>query len=157
MYSNAELLLFPEASTVTKRTEWTALVQVFWNDYIQKKHCDAGARMPQWVAGKHYTVIEPTQDEYYTFLSESRPTYEVFRHRWVIVRNRRPHVPVLEGNRLPGPSTGTEDKAKYCSLFFRPWSLIFNTSHVPYLPNMGFPRGVREEACLLYTSPSPRD
>ena len=146
MYFHAEALLFPDACTATKRTEWTPLGLLLCKDYLAQKQLHAQQQMPQWAPAKHYTVIGPTKDEYYTFPSEPTRTYEVFRHRWVIVRNRRPHVPVLEGSRLPGPSAAPEDSAKYCSLFFRPWSLVSDTAHVPFLANMGFSRGSRAEA-----------
>ena len=146
MYFYVEALLFPDACTAPKRTEWTPLGLFLWKDYLAQKQLHAQPQMPQWAPGKHYTVIEPIKDEYYTFPSEPTRMYEVFRHRWVIVRNRRPYVPVLEGSRLPGPSAAPEDSAKYCSLFFRPWSLVSDTAHVPFLANMGFSRGSRAEA-----------
>ena len=146
MYFYAEALLSPDAFTTIKRTEWTPEGEQLWNDYIVKKKKNDQTQKPQWKPGKHYTVIEPLNDEYYTFPSEPTKAYEVFRHRWIIVRNRRPHVPILEGSRLPGPSTALEDDAKYCSLFFRPWHLVVNTIEVPYLPNMGFSINNRNDA-----------
>ena len=55
-------------------------------------------------------------------------------------------MPVLEGSKVPGPQTAPEDTAKYCSLFFRPWSLIADTIRVPYLANMAFTRDSRAQA-----------
>jgi hypothetical protein len=92
MYFYVEALLFPDACTTTIRTEWTQLGLLLWKEYVDQKRLHAQPQMPQWAPGKHYTVIEPANDEYYTFPSEPARTYEVFRHRWVIVRNRRPHV-----------------------------------------------------------------
>ena len=146
IYLYEEALLIPEAAAAMTRTKWTTLGLTMWNEHKAKRKVNPQEQMPRWVPGKHYTVIEPEQDEYYTFPSEPVRTYETFRHRWVIVRNRRPYVPVLEGSRVPGPQTAPEDTAKYCSLFFRPWSLIADTIRVPYLANMGFLRDSRAQA-----------
>ena len=146
MYFYAEALLWPEAATATTRTKWTPLGLMMWNEHKAKRKVNPREPMPRWLPGRHYIVIEPEQDEYYTFPSEPVRTYETFRHRWVIVRNRRPYVPVLEGSRVPGPQTAPEDTAKYCSLFFRPWSLIADTIRVPYLANMAFSRDSRAQA-----------
>ena len=55
----------------------------------------------------------------------------------MLVRNRRSYVPVLEGTRLPSALQRHQDNAKYCSVFFRPWTLLAGTEDVPELQHLG--------------------
>ena len=78
----------------------------------------------QLLPGTHYQVLEEHSavDEYWTFPREPSSVFKHFRHTWVIVRRRRPFVPVLEGATVPSPSKPPLENAKYLSLFFRPWT-----------------------------------
>ena len=67
--------------------------------------------------GTHYTVLECPENSYYTFPDKPERIYSVFRHAWVLVRNKRPHVPVLEGAPLPSSARSNDDNAKYFSVF----------------------------------------
>ena len=40
----------------------------------------------------HYKVIEPMDDTYFTFPSEPKDIYSVFRHCWILKRTPRPYV-----------------------------------------------------------------
>ena len=47
------------------------------------------------------------------------------------MRNNRPHVVVIEGLKLPSSSRESGYNAQYCSLFFRPWTLLQGDKVVP--------------------------
>ena len=89
--------------------------------------------------GDHYTVVESSTGEYHTFPEAPQKVYAKFRHAWVLVRNKRPYVPVLEGAPLPSPARRSEDNAKYFSVFFRPWTLLAGSEDVPELQHLGIP------------------
>ena len=147
MYYYAEPLRFPRGyEKGEERTEWTAVGEHLWGHYATRKRMDASTPIPQFLPGKHFIVLEPLKGQYYTFQQEPTQVFDKFRHTWVIVRNKRPHVPVLQGNKLPGPACSAEDNAQYCSLFFRPWSMCLDTADVPYLPNMGVIKEKRYQA-----------
>ena len=63
--------------------------------------------------------------------------HEVLKHSWVIVRQRRPYVPVLQGVQVPTASTSPMDSAKYFSLFFRPWTFQSNDAGIPHICTLG--------------------
>ena len=60
-----------------------------------------------------------------------------FRHSWVLVRKTRPDVIVIEGLKKPSVSQSSVHNAKYCSLFFRPWTLLAGTMRVPNISLLG--------------------
>ena len=63
--------------------------------------------------------------------------HEVLRHSWVIVRLRRPYVPVLQGAKVPNAATSPTDSAKYFSLFFRPWTFQSCDAGIPHISMLG--------------------
>jgi hypothetical protein len=75
-------------------------------------------------AGKHFVVSEPEGEEYVTFPDKPENIYKNLRHLWVLRRRNRPIAPVLEGAALPRQGRSQEQNAKYCSVFFRPWTLL---------------------------------
>ena len=75
--------------------------------------------------GLHYCILEPDDDaDYHVFPAEPANIFETFRHAWVLERKKRPDVVVIEGLRMPRASRSRNENAKYCSLFFRPWTLL---------------------------------
>ena len=38
---------------------------------------------------------------------------------------------------MPSPGRKADENAKYCSLFFRPWTLLTGTEEVPHLEHLG--------------------
>ena len=46
-------------------------------------------------------------------------------------------MPVLEGAPLPNAGRKAEDNARYCAVFFRPWTLLPGTADVPELRHLG--------------------
>ena len=91
----------------------------------------------QLVPGIHFLVCEPMDEEYYTFPTEPAAIYGTFRHRWVLMRRKRPYVPILEGAPLPRMGRSAEENARYCSVFFRPWTLCEGSAEVPHLRWLG--------------------
>ena len=87
--------------------------------------------------GVHYTVVpsNDTPPTYFVFPDHEKLT--IFRSAWILVRNRRPHVPVIEGCPLPSSDRQNDDAAKYCSVFFRPWTLLEGSADVPELRLLG--------------------
>ena len=86
----------------------------------------------------HYVIIEPdTNADYIAFPTEPAHIYNVFRHTWVLVRKKRPDVVVIEGLKMPRASRAANENAKYCSLFFRPWTLLAGNLRIPNLALLG--------------------
>ncbi len=85
-------------------------------------------------------VIEPNEGaDYVAFPADPADTYKVFRHAWVLVRKKRPDVVVIEGLRMPSASRAATENAKYCCLFFRPWTLLPGEARIPNLTLLGLP------------------
>ena len=127
------------------RTEWTEAgdkkyKEMLIQDYKKKQ----GWKYESVVLrpGTHYTVLECPTKSYYTFPETPERTYSVFRHAWVLVRNKRPYVPVLEGAPLPSTARSSDENAKYFSVFFRPWTLVAGSEDVPELQHLAIPPGM---------------
>ena len=93
--------------------------------------------------GLHFVIVEPEAGaEYAAFPSEPAHIYSACRHSWVLVRKRRPDVVVIEGLKIPRASRAAAENAKYCSLSFRPWTLLGGNLEVPHLLFLGLPLDV---------------
>ena len=68
--------------------------------------------------GVHYVALESDANDYYLFPDEPKDVYKIFRHTWVLERNPRPQVVVIEGLKLPSTSRSSIYNSQYCSLFF---------------------------------------
>ena len=53
------------------------------------------------------------------------------------MRKKRPDVVVIEGLKMPRASRAPAENAKYCSLFFRPWTLLAGNIDTPHLSLLG--------------------
>ena len=115
-YWTAEALEPP--SSTNRRTEWTDAGRRLLGTAALK---DGTAKLSP---GVHYKVLDQQieGDDYWVFPREPQAVYAVLRHSWVIVRRRRPYVPVLQGAKVPNAATSPTDSAKYFSVFFRPWT-----------------------------------
>ena len=87
--------------------------------------------------GIHFTAIEDAGDDYHLFPEQPEEIYRVFRHSWVLVRKRIPDVVVIEGLKLPNCARSAVFNSQYCSLFFRPWTLLSGSMRVPHLSVLG--------------------
>ena len=138
----AEPLLVPtyyENRGEPARTRWT----------------DEGAkfvRTPEYKEGKlavkpgiHYVVLQSATNEYTTFPEHPADLLGIFRNAWVLMRRTRPYVIVIEGLRMPSASRPETENAKYCSLFFRPWTLLKGDFQVPHLSLLGCDREAIEK------------
>jgi hypothetical protein len=105
--------------------------------------------------GVHYCVVEAENEEYCTFPEYPADIYAVFRHAWILLRKKRPDVVVVEGLRMPSTARSDVDNAKYCSLFFRPWTLLQGDAQVPFLSLLGIGRSILEEV-YVHLRPSAR-
>ena len=65
---------------------------------------------------------------------------EHFRNSWVLERKQRPDFVVIEGLAMPARRQSTQYNSKYCSLFFRPWTLFPGNVDVPHLSLLAIPR-----------------
>lgn len=93
----AEALLPPSWYQGIPRTEWTDRGQAA----VQSEAYKNGKLKLR--PGFHFVVVEPEDgDCYFTFPQQKQ--LDLFRHFWIIVRRQRPHVPVIEGVRLPSPT-----------------------------------------------------
>ena len=124
------------------RTTWTALGAALVRTAEYKK----GKVVAK--PGVHYVVIEPEDTTYSTFPEEPRQIFEIFRHSWVLVRKKRPDVVVIEGLKLPSLSRTAVENAKYCNLFFRPWTNLTGTAVVPHISLLGCNREMLERVYL---------
>ena len=91
--------------------------------------------------GVHYEVVPSEDGSYITFQhlleDSSKDKYVRFANSWILQRRQRPYVVVLTGMRLPSVSSSREENAKYCSVFFRPWTLLDGHRHVAHLQVLG--------------------
>ena len=106
------------------RTEWTQpegeeQFEVY-NEEMRRQIMGLEARPVVLRPGDHYIAL-PWGTAHGTeqyFLFPDIPALSKFRHAWVIVRNKRPYVLVLEGAPLPNAARKAEDNARYCSVLF---------------------------------------
>ena len=78
-------------------------------------------------------VNEDLQD-YLTF--PDHPVLQKFRHEWIMVPYHRPRVPVFSGSKMPRAGMKDEEKARLCSLYWRPWTLCDDFSQTPHVPHL---------------------
>ena len=85
--------------------------------------------------GKHYCVKDFSgYPDVIAFPADDK-ALSTFRNRWVMVRHRRPMVPIFARSRLPRPGLAAEENARLCSVYLRPWTLNKRDAgdHVPHL------------------------
>ena len=76
------------------------------------------------------------------------PELRRFRYEWTLRRNHKPRVPCPESTPLPHKKNTTAERAKYCSLYLRPWVLLRSAAseHVPCLADLDVvPRAPQEK------------
>ena len=78
--------------------------------------------------------VNENPQKYLTF--PDHPTLQKFRHEWIMVPYHRPRVPVFSGSKMPRASMKDEEKAKLCSLYWRPWTLCEDFSQAPHVPHL---------------------
>ena len=142
--------VYPAAYLSNPRTEFTPEGQRLYLSFVSRDYVD----MPKLIFGNNYIVIEPVDNEYFTFPHEPASTFSTFRHAWVIVHKKLPVVPVLEVNKFLGLGDAPEDSATYCSICFKPWSLWSDPDDVPFLPSLGF--SIAHRAARVESQPSTR-
>ena len=148
----AEPLLVPtyyDNKGENRRTQWTAKGL----ELCSSKEYKAGDVVAR--PGVHYTVLNARGDDVYsTFPEEPEKLFNVFRHAWVLVRRRRPYVIVINGERKPSSSRTATENAKYCSLFFRPWTALRGDAQVPHISLLGCPHDVLQKVYEGEDNPS---
>ena len=102
----------------TPRTQWTEEGKAF----VKTKEYRAGKVAAK--AGVHFIAVRNDKDGYYLYPEEPKSVFAVFRHSWALVRRRRPHVVIIEALRMPSTNRTPTYNSQYCSLFFRPWTLL---------------------------------
>ena len=113
-YWTSETLGPPSSSDAKPRTQWTQAGR----ELLGTQSLTNGTA--KICPGLHYEVLEEQNedDEYWVFPRDPPSIYGILRHSWVIVRRKRPYVPVLQGVKVPNASTSRSDSAKYLSLCF---------------------------------------
>ena len=64
------------------------------------------------------------------------PLLQKFRHEWIMVPYHRPRVPVFSSSKMPRAGMKDEEKARLCSLYWRPWTLCADFSQAPHVPHL---------------------
>jgi hypothetical protein len=134
-----------ERDGIDARTEWTSAGKNAYAIFqVEERKRRLGRTTVQVVLrpGVHYTVVPSQKDPPAYFPFPDIPKLQAFRSAWVLVRNHRPHVPVVEGAPVPSSERLTDDGAKYCNIFFRPWTLLEGSPAVPELRLLGTPPGL---------------
>ena len=142
-YWKAEPLLAPSyysSRNMPVRTRWTADgKQIAMSD----EYKDGKVTLKP---GLHFVIVEPEADaEYAAFPSEPAHIFSPFRHSWVLVRKGRPDVVVIESLKMPRASRAAAENEKYCSLFFRPWTLLGGSPQVPHLSFLALPHNILKQ------------
>ena len=83
---------------------------------------------------EHDEKVNDDLSDYLTFPDDALLVQ--FRHEWVMVPHRRPRVPVFASSKMPRAGMKEEEKARLCSLYFRPWSLCESLSAPPHVPHL---------------------
>jgi hypothetical protein len=119
---------------VMPRTTWTQEGLAFSASAAYKKG-EVSAK-----AGIHFVALEASDETYSLFPEEPEHIYKTFRHAWVLIRKKIPDVVVIEGLKMPSTARSAAYNAQYCSLFFRPWTLLEGDERVPNLGLLGLPQ-----------------
>ena len=103
--------------------------------YKEKRQEDKEAPAPK--PGKHYVVIDCVDPSKYIAFPESSAT-QILRHRAVMVRWKRPHVPQPSATPLPTTHLSEEERCRIFSVYLRPWVLNteFASAQVPLLADL---------------------
>ena len=107
MYWAAEPVMPPYHEQCGGRSVWCAGGKEYYETH---KHDYPRCKL---IAGTHYRVVEGCED--YVVFSDT-PVLRIFRHRWVLVKNQRPLVPVFTHSKLPRPGLSAEESARLCSV-----------------------------------------
>ena len=89
------------------------------------------------LSGEHY-IVQPKMCEGCIVFGEDAGA---LRHQWVLEKKPRPEVPIIEKLLIPKAGASADYNARYCSLFFRPWTLFGHIIDVdvPRLSMLGVP------------------
>ena len=89
--------------------------------------------------GEHSIVKEHPTDGWLTL--PALPELKTLPHRWVLVRRQKPMVPVFRKQKLPSAKHTTEENARLCNVYMRPWTLnkALATHDVMYLGELSAP------------------
>ena len=149
----AEPVMLPtyyENRRMASRSIWTEAGELLVNSQEYKE----GNKVAK--PGIHFLVQEPTDGSYFTLPDEPA----VLHHSWVLVRQERPVVVMIENLRMPSAARSTTYNAQYCSLFFRPWTMRENmdaTKLVPSLRELGLPVCKRSEQHSSLKTTGPKN
>ena len=131
MYWGTEAVLPPCRDDGRGLSEWCEKGEDF---YEARKHDYPPVRL---IPGEHYCVKDFTGDDDIIAYpkGEGFEALKTFRHRWVMKRHNRPMVPTFVRSRLPRPGMPSEESAKLCSVYLRPWTLNKHDAdyYVPHL------------------------
>ena len=106
------------------------------NDYVLGEDY---IRNEQYIASLPHVISYP--DLHQGDASEaciSMSHYAKFRLSWILIKRNRPVIPCPEITPLPSRKSTKYVRAKLCSIYLRPWTLISSlaTSEVPFLTDL---------------------
>ena len=108
----------------------------------------AGALWP----GIHYVLNEEwCQAQSNVCIFPDLPQTARYRHQWIMLKRERPVVPCPERTPLPKKAMTLDEKARLCSVYLRPWTLLYQheSTAVPHLRNLD----VCPQACAKHETP----
>ena len=112
---------------------WTPAGLIYYEKIKEDKEA------PEPKLGEHYVVIDCEDPENYIAFLENSAT-QLLRHRLVLVRWKRPHVPQPSATPLSTSHLSEEERCRIFSVYLRPWVLNkeFAPAHVPLLTDLDF-------------------
>merc|ERR1712078_874310 len=105
MYWAAEPIFPPCHAKSVGRTMWCPGGEEYYNT----RRDNPGFKL---TPGKHFKVVEDKSD---CITFPNIPVLSTFRHKWVLVRNPWPVVPVFQRAKPPRAGMSAEEKAHICS------------------------------------------
>ena len=99
-------------------------------------------------AGIHYVVRTQAlaNNNDYIVYPDSE-ILQVFRHRWIMCRNKRPFVPQPTNTPMPDREPHEDDRARLFSVYMRPWVLdrADASEAVPFIADLDKPFGTTDK------------
>ena len=131
----AEALHAPDSVGTYQMTRWRSQAAVEVSLSALKETPPEGT----FLAGVHYELNEEfcLAQQNICIFPDTVQTAK-FRHQWILKPRDRPVDPCPQGTPLPKKGMAPEEKARLCSVYMRPWTLIneFATAAVPHLRNL---------------------
>ena len=98
----------------------------------------------EFVPGVHFLPLEPPPDDGFEYVvlpaisGEHAARMQSFRAHWILRRAQRPYVMAPTASPIPRKNHGKEQRARICSVYWRPWILhsAWATAQVPLIQHL---------------------